>query len=329
MNNLRWFGVLPQTVIQYGEGITIDLSSDVDFDEVVLNITEELKTFHPSVKYEHKLNGDSYGHVRKAQVLTLAEAHARGFKRQKSPRMLYLGAEPLKPGDLERAEFASVGLYKNVLDEHNKSWPWWLGELSVTDNPHIRHEQTPASELNKIKFTAKTLQLRLSMENIFMEDTTQAPAAPVAPAAPSGELEAVKAELEAVKAELIAVKAERDALKTELDALKEVELDKEADVAVDELELSAHLRPAFKAMYIRDRTSFNLAAAGLHEAKTPGVQPTNPNYHVTLSARQSKVDPNKAPKSKEEVYRLAASYRSKQAALGNAITHAQAFAAVR
>ncbi len=50
MNNLRWFGVLPQTVIQYGEGITIDLSSDVDFDEVVLNITEELKTFHPSVR---------------------------------------------------------------------------------------------------------------------------------------------------------------------------------------------------------------------------------------------------------------------------------------
>lgn len=318
VNKLRWFGVLPQTVIQYGKDTRIDLSSDSAFDEVVLSIMEELKTFHPSVKKEHRLNGDSFGHVREAKVLTLAEAHKKGFLRQRSARMLYLGAEPLQLGDLERAEFASVGLYTNVLDEHNKTWKWWLGELSITDSPHIRHEQTPASELNAIQFTSKTIQLKLSTENIFMENTIAPEASPEAPS-----------ELDALRAELIAVKAERDALKAELEKLKEAALEGDAEAAIEELELSAHLRPAFKAMYIRDKASFDLAAAGLKEARDPRLAPKTHNYKVELSSRKTSKQTSREHLSDKEIFRLASQFRSEQRVLGNNLTHGQAIAAVR
>ncbi len=298
----KWFAVLPQSKIVYGE-IELDLSKFPSISGVYNSISEQLKTHNPSVLLEHKNSHMSYGFVERVRLLSLQDATALGYD-QTSAHMIYLGVRELLPGDLKRAQYASVGLYQDVTDEHGKSWPWWLGELSITGDPHIRHEQTPSF---KIKFTNNSKKFFFSATDIDMDAPTAAPS-PEAPPADAALIAQLQTELEAMT-------AERDALLLEVTSLKEVSLEAEAEEEVEELELSADLKPLYKALYRQNPNAFKLAAAGIKEERVRVGQNFSQPSPIIFSNRKSKRG-TKGPLSPGAAFAKASAFRARKIAEG-------------
>ncbi len=103
---------------------------------------------------EHNAKGGSLGKVMGMRVLTLEEARSKGIENQTSPRMIYLGVEPSPGTTLNSIEYASIGLVPQLKDEEGTIHKYWLSDLSATNDPHIRYEQTPASKLSQIQFSS-------------------------------------------------------------------------------------------------------------------------------------------------------------------------------
>jgi len=162
---LRWYAVLPQAKIVYGDEIW-DFSDPADFGALARNVKKELKIFKPLVLQGHDESSVPLGRVITSRVLSKEEAHKRGILDQKSPNMLYLGVVESTPGSLLGHEYASVTLTSEMIDEDGKMWPWWIDELSTTPTPHIRKEQALSSSIKMkarfVKTTKKSKKLRLS-----------------------------------------------------------------------------------------------------------------------------------------------------------------------
>jgi len=302
---IKWFAVLPQALIKYGD-IFLDLSQYDDILNVFNSFRKQLETSQPNVIVEHENAHQSYGSVEEVSILSLAEATAKGLD-QKSPNMIYLGVSELVEGDLERAEYASVGLCSDVTDENGVEWEWWLSELSITGMPHIRHEQTRSS---KIHFSDNSKTYFLSARGYKME--SQAPAPAPAPAlADTALITQLQKEVERLTAELAKTQKERDDLlanQLEMEAEEEVE---ELEEEVEELELSARLRSELITLYKRDKAAFRLAASGIRA--TGGGRRSR---KINFSARASRAG-GSSPMTPEQRFARASEYRTKMIQAGD------------